>query len=207
MTTKKHAQPGFLDLRALIILLLCAVTSSIVAGTLLGFFCPETQAGVSQRTLRFEERVAYQRAIEEVYRRHRLWPKEHPDAKPSLDAVMSQAQLEKKVKEYLRNSQALEDYWQRSITAEQLQAEMDRMAQHTKQPEVLRELFEAPGERSLCHRGGDEITKTGPERRTTGNSPDASCCRWRYRPEANAMAATPQVTPRIPASCGQTNLS
>ena len=58
---------------------------------------------------------------------------------------MSQAQLEKKVEDYLRNSQALEDYWQRPITAEQLQAEMDRMAQHTKQPEVLRELFEALG--------------------------------------------------------------
>ena len=28
---------------------------------------------------------------------------------------------------------------------EQLQAEMDRMAKHTKQPEVLRELFEALG--------------------------------------------------------------
>jgi len=89
--------------------------------------------------------VAYQRAIEEVYWRHRLWPKERPDAKPSLDAVMSQAQLEGKVRDYLRNSQALEDYWQRPLTAEQLQAEMDRMAQHTKQPEILRELFEALG--------------------------------------------------------------
>ena len=58
---------------------------------------------------------------------------------------MSQAQLEKKVADYLRNSQALEDYWQRPITAEQLQAEMDRMAQHTKQPEVLREVFAALG--------------------------------------------------------------
>ena len=58
---------------------------------------------------------------------------------------MSQAQIERKVQDYLRNSQALEDYWQRPITAEQLQAEMDRMAQHTKQPEVLRELFEALG--------------------------------------------------------------
>src|SRR5207244_12201496 len=44
-----------------------------------------------------------------------------------------------------RNSQTLEDYWQRPITAERLQAEMDRMAKHTKQPEVLRELFEALG--------------------------------------------------------------
>ena len=39
----------------------------------------------------------------------------------------------------------LEDYWQRPITADQLQAEMDRMAQHTKQPEILRELFAALG--------------------------------------------------------------
>src|SRR5438128_5131591 len=58
---------------------------------------------------------------------------------------MSQAQLEKKVADYLRKSQALEDYWERPITAEQLQAEMDRMAKHTKQPEVLRELFAALG--------------------------------------------------------------
>src|SRR5438128_8987846 len=58
---------------------------------------------------------------------------------------MSQAQLEKKVADYLRESQVLEDYWQRPITAEQLQAEVDRMVNNTKQPEVLRELFEALG--------------------------------------------------------------
>jgi hypothetical protein len=58
---------------------------------------------------------------------------------------MSQAQIENKVEDYLRKSQALEDYWQRSLTAEQLQAEMDRMAKHTKQPDVLHELFEALG--------------------------------------------------------------
>jgi N-acetylneuraminic acid mutarotase len=96
-------------------------------------------------TLTFAERVAYQRAIEEVYWRHRIWPKERPDPKPPLDAVMSQAQLERKVTDYLSNSQALEDYWQKPITPDQLQAEMDRMATHTRQPEVLRELFEALG--------------------------------------------------------------
>jgi hypothetical protein len=58
---------------------------------------------------------------------------------------MSQAQLERKVEDYLRNSQALEDYWQRPITADQLQAEMERMASHTKQPGVLREIFAALG--------------------------------------------------------------
>ena len=95
--------------------------------------------------LSFADRVAYQRAIEDVYWRHRIWPKEQPDPKPPLDAVMSQAQMEKKVADYLRKSQALEDYWHRPITAEQLQAEMDRMAKNTKQSEVLRELFEALG--------------------------------------------------------------
>ena len=58
---------------------------------------------------------------------------------------MPPAELQKKVEDCLRNSQALEDYWQKPISAEQLQAEMERMAQHTKQPEVLHELFEALG--------------------------------------------------------------
>jgi hypothetical protein len=118
---------------------------SVVSGTLLAFFHAEAPSKIFQRTLTLSERVAYQRAIEDVYWRHRIWPRERPDPKPSLDAVMSQAQLEKKVTDYLRNSQALEDYWQRPITAEQLQAEMERVAQHTRQPEVLRELFEALG--------------------------------------------------------------
>ena len=68
-----------------------------------------------------------------------------PEFLPPPDKVMSQAEIQKKVEDYLRNSQALEDYWQRPITADQLQAEMERMASHTKQPEVLRELFEALG--------------------------------------------------------------
>ena len=112
----------------------------------------EAPANLSQRTFTFAERVAYQRAIEDVYWRHRIWPRERPDPKPSLDAVMSQRQLEKKVADYLRKSQALEDYWQRPITANQLQAEMDRMAKHTKQPEVLRELLTRSGTIPLSSR-------------------------------------------------------
>src|SRR5204863_3964201 len=97
------------------------------------------------RTLTFADRVAYQRVIEEVYWRHRIWPKENAQPKPPLDKVMSQAEIEKKVEDYLRNSQALEDYWQRPITPEQLQAEMERVASHTKQACVLREIFAALG--------------------------------------------------------------
>jgi N-acetylneuraminic acid mutarotase len=118
----------------------------LVAGRLLSFFPLMTLAKRDQRTLTFAERVAYQRAIEEVYWRHRIWPKENANAKPSLGEVMSAQQIEKKVEDYLRDSQALEEYWQKPITAEQLQAEMDRMARDTRQPEVLRELFDALGD-------------------------------------------------------------
>jgi N-acetylneuraminic acid mutarotase len=127
----------------LIALLVFAATCSILCATLLGSSQSRVPSNPSQRTLTLEDRIAYQRAIEDVYWRHRIWPKQHLDPKPSLDAVMSQAQLETKVQDYLRDSQMLEDHWHRPITTEQLQAEIDRMAKHTKQPEVLRELFKA----------------------------------------------------------------
>src|SRR5438034_2265762 len=108
---------GFFNPRVLLAAVVCAVAAcSLESGTLLAVFRPETQTNVSHRTLTFAERVAYQRAIEDVYWRHRIWPRsrgERPDPKPSLSAVTSQAQLEKKVADGLRNSQVLEDYWQR----------------------------------------------------------------------------------------------
>ena len=99
----------------------------------------------ADRTLTFADRFAYQHAIEDVYWRHRIWPEENAQPKPSLEEVVSAAQIEKKVEDYLRDSQALETYWQKPIAPEQLQAEIERMARDTKQPEVLRELFEALG--------------------------------------------------------------
>jgi hypothetical protein len=117
----------------------------VLSATLLAFFHQEASLKVSERTLSFAERVTYQRAIEDVYWRHRIWPEERANPKPPLDSVMPRTQVENKVADYLRKSRALEDYWQRPVAAEQLQAEMDRMAANTKQPEVLRELFEALG--------------------------------------------------------------
>ena len=176
---KRFPPAGFFTPRALLVLLLCGTACLTVTGTLPAFFRSEAQSKVSHPAaagLTFSERVAYQRAIEDVYWRHRIWPKENLDPKPSLDAVMSQAQLEKKVTDYLRKSQELEDYWQQPITADQLQAEMDRMAQHTRQPEVLRELSQALGndpfviaeclarpllaERLLAHSATDQVKQT-----------------------------------------------
>src|SRR6478672_6612159 len=144
MKNKSVVRAAFLSQHALVALMICGAALFLLTGTLPGFW-HNNASQITPRIMTFPERVAYQRAIEDVYWRHRVWPKDRPDPKPSLDAVMSQAQLEKKVTDYLRKSRALEDYWQRPITGEQLQAEMDRMAKHTRQPEMLSELFEALG--------------------------------------------------------------
>src|SRR5215469_7966479 len=92
----KRATPScaFSGARALVILLICVATACLmVTGTLLAFLRPEVGAKVSDTTLTFANRVACQKAIEEVYWRHRIWPKERLDPKPSLDPMMSQAEL------------------------------------------------------------------------------------------------------------------
>src|SRR5216110_1858612 len=100
---KKHTtQFGSFSLQ----LVLCsAAVCSMITGTLLAFFHPEAPAKASQRMLTFSERVAYQRAIEEVYWRHRIWPRDRPDPKRSLDDVTSAEHIEKKVEDYLRDAQ------------------------------------------------------------------------------------------------------
>jgi N-acetylneuraminic acid mutarotase len=144
-STRRISVSAFFGLRASIRFLTYGAAACTVTGTLLAFFSSESPTKASQKTLTFAERVSYQRAIEDVYWRHRIWPKERPDPKPSLDTVMPQVQLERKVHDYLRKSQALQDYWQQPITSEQLQAEINRIAKHTKQPDVLRELVQALG--------------------------------------------------------------
>src|SRR5437773_6136326 len=109
-----------------------ALLSCLIVGFTSGFNLPNRWSGLSRsilpgravrsatqtKTRTFADRVAYQRAIEEIYWRHRTWSAENGAEKPSLDKVMSQAQIETKVENYLRDSQALENYWQRPITPE-----------------------------------------------------------------------------------------
>src|SRR5205823_6351241 len=116
---------------------------SATAGKL-AFSRTQTQEQL-RRTLTFAERAAYQYAIEEVYWRHRIWPREDPEPKPPLDAIVSQRQIEHKVEEYQRKAKLVADRRGAPITGSELQAEMERMANHTREPEVLGELFEALG--------------------------------------------------------------
>src|SRR2546423_11749615 len=114
MKKKSISESGLFSVPGLLAVLFSAAAAcSLLDGVPITFF--HSIARDSRRTLTFAERIAYQRAIEDVYWRHRIWPKDRHDPKPSLDAVMSQAQLEKKVAGYLRKSQALENYWQRPL--------------------------------------------------------------------------------------------
>src|SRR5437667_1697295 len=83
---------GFLGSRVLVAVLFCAgVGGLVMAGTSpatagkTASLHSEAPANASQRALTFAERVSYQRAIEDVYWRHRIWPRsrgENSNPKP-----------------------------------------------------------------------------------------------------------------------------
>jgi hypothetical protein len=136
-------------------------TLFVCTGNCLSLFCGtlsaadgqldlHTQAqGQIRRTLTFSERTAYQYAIEEVYWRHRIWPKENRGPKPPLDAIVSPRQIQDKVEEYLDKSQLVVHRRGSPITWTELQTEMERMANQTREPGMLHELFEALGDDPL----------------------------------------------------------
>ena len=100
-------------------------------------------ATVLPSELTFEERLSCQAAIEEIYWNARIWPAENPDPKPDFSKVVSPSDLRAKVDDTLRRSSALVELWQHEITGEMLQAEMDRMAVQSQQPEILAALWSA----------------------------------------------------------------
>ena len=103
------------------------------------------QAGWANADMSLETRVACQRALEEVYWKHTIWPEENTSPKPQLSEVMSEEELRKKVTETLRMSKALEVIWKQPVTGYQLQSELERMAETTRNPEMLQELWSALG--------------------------------------------------------------
>jgi len=94
--------------------------------------------------LSLDERVACQRAVEQVYWRHRVGSGE---AQPRLafEQAVPEAVLRRKAEDVVRKSAALSQWWRTEIRAEQLQAELDRMSASSQSPQVLGELFAAVG--------------------------------------------------------------
>ena len=95
---------------------------------------------IQARDLTFEDRVAAQEAIERVYYSHQI------GATKSFEQALPRAVLAARVEKYLKQSAALEVYWHTPVTAEMLQAEMERQARQSRMPERLRELYAALGD-------------------------------------------------------------
>jgi hypothetical protein len=97
-------------------------------------------------TIDLERRVAAQRAIEQVYWNHRIWPRGNPGPKPPLSSVLSDVDLRARVEDDLKLSRALDVVWHRPVRAAQLQAELNRIVARTHDGATLRELFAALGD-------------------------------------------------------------
>jgi hypothetical protein len=83
----------------------------------LALVTPSAAAG----DLTFEERVKAQEAIERVYYSHQI------GASRPFEERIPRPVLERKVREYLRQSAALDKYWNTPVTAEMLERETERM--------------------------------------------------------------------------------
>ncbi|HEU5182500.1 MAG TPA: hypothetical protein VFW45_17065, partial [Candidatus Polarisedimenticolia bacterium] len=95
------------------------------------------------RELTFAQRVEAQRAIEKVYYSHQI------DARRPFDEAVPRAVLEEKVRDYLKQSAALERLWRTPITAEALHREIDRIGRNSRLPDRLREIYAALGNDSF----------------------------------------------------------
>ena len=109
--------------------------SATVLLTILFGVASSTQA----RDLTFEERVAAQEAIERVYYSHQK------GATKPFEEAMPRAALEAKVRNYLKQSAALEEFWNTPVTAEMLAGEMRRIESRTSMPGRLDDLYDALG--------------------------------------------------------------
>ncbi len=89
------------------------------------------------RTLNFEERVRAQEAIARVYYRYQI------GATLPFEAAIPREFLERKVETALKQSVALERFWNAGLDAAALAREMERIEQATKMPGRLLEVYAA----------------------------------------------------------------
>ena len=96
------------------------------------------------QNLSLEDRVACQRAIDNVYWRHRSQAGGTP--RLAFEQAVPASVSRRKAEDVVRKSVALAQWWDTTLTPAQLQAELDRMAAGSQSPAVLAELFAALGQ-------------------------------------------------------------
>jgi N-acetylneuraminic acid mutarotase len=90
-----------------------------------------------------DARVASRLAIEQVRHRHRLWPESNPKAKAPLPVESLLPKIAAAIDDDDRKVAALVRVFGIALTAADLQAELDRMARDTRDPERLQEMWTA----------------------------------------------------------------
>ena len=91
----------------------------------------------SAPVLSFAQRVEAERAIQRVYHAHRIG-----ETRGFEDAMPPNA-IERRILRTLRESDALERFWSRTITAGALRRELQRIARDTRFPGRLEEVYAA----------------------------------------------------------------
>ena len=107
---------------------------ALVVGAISATFAP-----VAARELSFDERVRAEAAILRVYHAHTL------GSPPPFEQVYPRELLESRVRRYLRLSLLLEQQWHTPIGPEALSTEARRIAERTRLPQRLQELYDALG--------------------------------------------------------------
>ena len=105
---------------------------------------PAVFAMGNARALSFGERVAAQRAIEQVWWSHRTTPEGADAARAPFDRTLSQSVLSARVEDGLRKSNALERLWGHPLSGAQIQAELDRIMKMLKRLESPTSPFNPP---------------------------------------------------------------
>ena len=113
---------------------------TLFAALLLGCAGTAMAAPGAPAVLSLEERFRCQEAIARVYWNHRS-----PAPEISFAQAVPQALLRQRAEDAVLQTAALHLFWQVTVSPQQVQAELDRMAAHSQSPERLRELFAALG--------------------------------------------------------------
>ena len=122
-------------------LLLAILVGAALAGAA---FAEEAEPAITLEAL-----VDARAEVSRVYYTHRHWPWQNPGPRPSFEEAVPRTSIRAAIEEARAKTRALEALWGRTITATDLQAEMDRMARDSREPARLRELFEALGDDPL----------------------------------------------------------
>ena len=93
--------------------------------------------------LTFAERVSCFEKVEDVYWAHRIWPEDNPGPKPPREEIVPRKMVAASVENSLIHEAALLEVWGEPLTPEQIQAEVDRIANETLHSELLRDVFAA----------------------------------------------------------------